>query len=86
MSRWKEVSPWVVTVSRHLPELSPCQARVLALWSYVVALTHCAGTSTCAVLLADLLGCREESVRQRLREWYWEARRKRGRALPRRSR
>ena len=80
MSRWKEVSPWVVTVSRHLPELSPCQARVLALWSYAVALTHGAGTSTCAALLADLLGCREESVRQRLREWTWEAKHKRGRA------
>lgn len=80
MSRSEEVSPWVATVSRHLPQLSPCQARVLALWSYAVALTHCAGTSTSAAFLAELLGCREESVRQRLREWYWEAKHKRGRA------
>ena len=79
MSRWTAVSPWVETVSRHLPTLSPAHARVLALWSYGVALTQRAGTTSVAALLAAVLGQQENTVRQRLREWYWEAEHKRGR-------
>jgi len=78
MSRLSVVSPWIATVSTHLPLLSRPQARRLAEWSYAVAVTQCAGISSTAAFLAALLDEQENSVRQRLREWYQEAARKRG--------
>ncbi|HUY79052.1 MAG TPA: transposase [Ktedonobacterales bacterium] len=78
MSRCDPVSPWQATVSTHLPQLSRSQARCLAEWSYAVAVTACAGTSTAAAFLANLQHERENTVRQRLREWYQEATHKRG--------
>lgn len=78
MSRLSVVSPWIATVSTHLPLLSGPQAQRLAEWSYAVAVTQCAGTSSAAAFLATLLDEQENSVRQRLREWYQEAAHKRG--------
>ncbi len=78
MSRHNAVSQWSQTVSTHLPHLSQPQAQVLALWSYGIALTHTCGMTTVVVLLAHLLGQREHTVRQRLREWCYEAADKRG--------
>jgi len=45
-----------------------------------MALTHTCGITTIVVLLAHLLGQKENTVRQRLREWYYEAEDKRGAA------
>ena len=67
------VSQWRETVSSHLPHLSRPQAGVLALWSLGMVLAGSVGLSQVSVLLALLLGQREETLRQRLREWYYPA-------------
>ena len=69
----ERVSQWTTTVSRHLPHLSRPQAGVLALWSLGMALAGSGGLSQVSALLALLLEQKEETVRQRLREWYYPA-------------
>jgi hypothetical protein len=78
MSRWEGGSPWIATVSTHLPALSRTQAWVLALWSCGMVLGQSGGTATVAALLALLLGQREDALRHRLREWCYDAADKRG--------
>jgi hypothetical protein len=73
MSRWEAVSTWERTVSSHFPGLSRPQARVLAWWSYGVVLAQRCGQSSVAAALAAGLGQREGTVRQRLREWCYDA-------------
>ena len=67
------VSQWTETVSRQLPQLSRPQASVLALWSLGMVLARSGGLSQVSALLALLLGQSEETLRQRLREWYYPA-------------
>jgi hypothetical protein len=78
MSRSKAVSVWEETVSSQLPDLSRTQARTLALWSYGVVLAQRCGQTSVAATLALLLGQRETTVRQRLREWCSDAEHKSG--------
>ena len=73
MSRRDGLSQWTSTVSTYLPHLSRPQAAGLALWSYGLVLAQCCGLTTVAALLAGLLDARENTVRERLREWYREA-------------
>jgi hypothetical protein len=79
MSRHPGLYPWATTVARRFPRLSKAQAWVLALWSFGMVLAHACGLSSVALALAPLLGRRDNTVRQRLREWYQEASAKRGR-------
>ena len=72
------LSQWAETVSKHLPHLSKPVASVLALWSFGMVMTKSCGLSTVAGFLADLLQQQENTMRQRLREWYWGAQDKRG--------
>ena len=51
---------------------------MLALLSFGIAMTQSCGQSTLTVFLATLLGKKEDTLRQRLREWYWEADAKQG--------
>lgn len=53
-------------------------AVVLALWSFAIALTQSCGQSTVCVFLASLLKKKENTVRQRLREWCWDVKDKAG--------
>ena len=78
MSRHAGLSQWETTVSTHLPSLSRSQATVLALWSYGMVLARSCGITSVAALLAPLLGAKETTVRQRLREWCYDAEHKRG--------
>jgi Transposase DDE domain len=78
MTYAERVSQWTATVSRQLPHLSRPQASVLALWSLGIVLTRSCGLSQVSVLLALLLGQQEETLRQRLREWYYPAQDKAG--------
>lgn len=78
MSHRNALSQWQSTVSTHLPNLSPAQATVLALWSFGMVLARSCGiTSVCAVL-APLLADKEATLRQRLREWCYDKDHKRG--------
>ena len=78
MSRHDGLSQWQATVSTQFPALSPAQATVLALWSFGMVLARSCGITSVAALLAPLLGAKENTLRQRLREWCYAAADKRG--------
>ena len=65
-------------MSRRLPHLSRAHAHVLALWSYGMVLAHSGGITSVVALLAPLVGASESTLRQRLREWCYDAQDKRG--------
>jgi hypothetical protein len=74
-----ELSQWMSDVSSNLGYVSHAQAYVLAVYSYGVVFTQSCGISQAAYFLSQLLGQRENTVRQRLREITYEAQDKRGR-------
>ena len=78
MSHRKALSQWEHTVSTRLPHLSRPQAQVLALWSYGMVLAKSCGITTVAALLADLTTTSLSTMRQRLREWCYDAPDKKG--------
>lgn len=69
---------WTNTVRERMPHLSKPQAVVLALWSFGVVLTKSCGLTTIAAFLALMLGKKENTMRQRLREWYRDSKDKKG--------
>jgi len=71
MSRHSGLYQWANTVSTYLPHLSRPQALVLAMWSYGMVLARSCGLTAVTSFLAPLLS-------QRLREWYYDAKDKRG--------
>src|SRR6266567_2459122 len=73
MSHHKALSQWEQTVSTRLPHLSRPQAQVLAFWSYGMVLAQSCGITTVAALLADLTKTSLSTMRQRLREWCYDA-------------
>ena len=78
MSYPHPLSEWSATVSTAFPHLSRPQVTVLALWSYGMILARSCGITVVAAALAAQLGCKEASLVQRLREWCYAARDKRG--------
>lgn len=74
----QELSAWTGTVSSQLPHLTRRQAAVLAAYSFAAMLTQSSGMSHVSYFLACLLRERENTVRQRLREWLYDAQDKRG--------
>ena len=54
------------------------QITVLALWSYGIVFARTCGLNRVAATLAGCLGEKEDNLRQRLREWYWDKEDKRG--------
>lgn len=48
------------------------------MWSFGVATTGCCGLTSVSTLLSDVVGRDWATVRQRLREWYWDAAHKKG--------
>ena len=74
----KELENWLEEVSSAFPNLNRRQKQVLALYSYGMALTkHCGQTIVC-VFLALLLEIKSQNIRQRLKEFTYEAGQKRG--------
>lgn len=69
---------WKQTVANQMPQLSTPQATVLALWSFGMVISHSCGLTTVSSSLALLMGAKENSVRQRIREWYYAQADKRG--------
>ena len=72
---------WQRIVTKKMPHLSKPQAVGLAMWSFGMAVTHCCGLSTVTVFLAQLLGQKENNLRERLRQWYKEDPKRPGRKL-----
>lgn len=79
MPRPEPLYQWTDRVASGFPGLSPCQARVLAWYSFGMALARSCGLDRVALALAALTGQHEGTVRQRLREFYRPAGGKRGR-------
>lgn len=73
MQHPERVSQWMDDLARAVPVLSEAQRRVLAQWCFAMEQTGLCGTTTLAVFLGLTLHCAWQTVRQRLREWYWDA-------------
>jgi hypothetical protein len=69
---------WLTTIMHHLSHLSKPQATVLALWSFGMVLARSCALTAVSNLLATGMQRQEQTVRQQLREWYYDAKRKRG--------
>ena len=67
----ESITEWTAQLSKHLPELSQPQAKVLAEWSYGVQAVQRCGQSQASQFLATILNQKFDRVRQRLREWTW---------------
>ena len=78
MSHPEPLSQWIETVSTHFPKLSRPQAKVLAYWSYGMVLARSCGITLVCAALALQLGCTEANLLQRLREWCYGAKDKKG--------
>ena len=71
---------WQTQIRQAMPELSHSEASMLAQWSYAIVMLESCGLSSVSGFLAKLLGQKENTVRQRLREFYQEKTQKRGEA------
>jgi hypothetical protein len=69
----EELRQWTRTVIEKMPHLSKSQVVVLAMWSFGIVMTQSSGLTTVSVFLAELLGKKENTVRQQLREWLRDA-------------
>jgi Transposase DDE domain len=78
MSCHHPVYQWTSIVTTHFPHLSKPQARVLALWSLGMVVARSCALSAVSVLLAQWLDRKANTVRQQLREFYYETPAKRG--------
>ena len=78
MSAPPSVAQWTQLVVTQLPHLSRPQATVLALWSLGMVLARSCGLTAVSLFLAGLEERKENTVRQQLREWCYEAPAKRG--------
>src|SRR5256885_13542988 len=72
------LSQWTQEVSTTFSHLSKPQMRGLVLWSAGIALSGVAGITQISALLALVLQEQEQTVFQRLREWYLDAGQKSG--------
>jgi hypothetical protein len=78
MSCLDRLSPWESAVSTAFAHLSKAQIGGLVLWSAGIALSGSAGITQISALLAFMLCQGEQTVFQRLREWYLDAQQKSG--------
>ena len=72
------VTQWTQLVATQLPHLSRPQATVLAWWSLGMVLARSCGLTAVSAFVASLQHRKENTVRQQLREWCYEATAKRG--------
>ena len=80
MSCHPRVTEWATTIQTHLPHLSKPQIMVLALWSLGMVLARSCALTAVSACLAPWLHGKDNTVRQRLREFCYEAPAKRGKA------
>jgi len=80
MSCHPRVTEWSTIIRTHLPHLTKPQATVLAMWSLGMVLARSCALTAVSAFLAPWLGRKENTVRQQLREFCYEAAAKRGTA------
>lgn len=73
MAHQNGLSQWTRIVSSHLPNLSWNQLKVLSEYSYGMVLTRRSGMNQIADFVAKMKGEKPNTVRQRLREWNYDA-------------
>src|SRR5207244_4668870 len=78
MSGHPRVTEWTTIIRTHLPQLSKSQATVLALWSLGMVLARSCALTAVSASVAAVEGRKENTIRQRLREGYYEAPAKQG--------
>ena len=78
MSCHSPVTEWTTLIRLYVPHLSKPQATVLALWSLGMVLARSCALTAVATFLAVWLRRQEQTVRQQLREFCYEAEAKRG--------
>jgi hypothetical protein len=78
MSHQTGLFQWMEVVSSHMPQLSKAEAVTLALYSFGMVMTRRCGITTVTHFLTLLTGKKQASLRQRLREWCYDAPDKRG--------
>jgi Transposase DDE domain len=78
MSCHSMLTEWTTMIRLYLPHLSKPQATVLALWSLGMVLARSCALTAVATFLAVWLRRQEQTVRQQLREFCYEAEAKRG--------
>jgi hypothetical protein len=78
MSRHPELYHWQATLASRFPHLPKVYVALLALWTLGMILARRCGLSSVCLFLARLLGRPENSLRQRLREFYQEKQAKAG--------
>ena len=78
MSQHKALSDWLEDVSKHFSHLSKPQATILAIFSFAMVAVQSCGNSGIAYFLALLLEEKEGSMRQKLREFCYNAKDKKG--------
>ena len=74
----RALSQWAAEVSTQMAHLSKRQAMVLALYSFGMVMTNRCGLSSIVTFLSAILEEPPDRLRQRLREWNYEASQKRG--------
>lgn len=74
------IADWTQQIRAHLPHMSLPHARVLAQWTFGMVTTSSVGLTTVSAFLAEVYQKKENTLRQRLREFYREAERKKGRS------
>ncbi|MFO1431527.1 MAG: hypothetical protein U1F76_15510 [Candidatus Competibacteraceae bacterium] len=80
MSCHPRVIEWTATLQTHLPHLSKPQLKVLALWSLGMVLARSCARTAVSTCLAPWLGGNDNTLRQRWREFCYEAPATRGKA------
>jgi hypothetical protein len=78
MSRLPQLYSWLAVLTSAFPNLSGPQVAGLAWFSFGMVLARSASVTAVAAQLADLLGQKFDTLKQRLREWYCEAQAKAG--------
>src|SRR5947209_18494755 len=68
---------WLTTIMHHLSPLSKPQATVLALWRFGMVLARSCALTAVSHMLAKGMKRKEQTVRQQLRECYYDTPRKR---------
>jgi hypothetical protein len=73
-----QLQEWTSIVTRQLPHLTKPQATVLALLSFDMVLVKSCTLTSVGLALATLFKVKENTIRQRLREWYYHQEDKKG--------
>src|SRR5262249_32460741 len=73
LSRLPQLYAWLALLTSAFPNLSTPQVRGLAWFSFGMILARSCSVTAVALQLADLLGQKFDTVKQRLREWHCEA-------------